>query len=362
MHSFPVSGSKMLLQLHNRPWARLWTPAAFVGLLILPHHGYSFVSSSSWSAKLKTETSHHAKKAFTTGLKVSSDCAEAERAAEEQLANPPAAITVIPGVDTTEEQPVRNPIDSSSHVLVVGGSRGIGLEFVKQCARRGGKVVATHRDTLVGGKLEELSLDDSLRVETLEMDVADASSIASAAVELRSRDSFEPLTHIIHNAGTYLQGMSFDGTARGGRKEQPVVTAHDMMESFRVNAVGPLLVAQSFVPLMGRSAERPAKDIPVFSILSSKVGSVYDNSSGGTYAYRASKSALNNIAKSMSVDLAGEVSVVLLHPGFVRTDMTSGNGLIDVDESVVGMLRAVEATDARVGFRFVDYKACLIPW
>jgi len=62
------------------------------------------------------------------------------------------------------------------------------------------------------------------------------------------------------------------------------------------------------------------------------------------------------------VDLAGNVSVVLLHPGYVRTDMTDGKGLIDCDESVSGMLRAVESTDATVGFRFVDFKACLIPW
>jgi len=195
------------------------------------------------------------------------------------------------------------------------------------------------------------------------MDVGDETSIAAAATALKSRDGFQPLTHIIHSAGIYMPGMSFDGTPRGGRKEQPVVTENDMMESFKVNAVGPLLVAQNFVPLMSRlSKDRSEKDLPILSILTSKVGSVHDNSSGGSYAYRSSKSALNNIVKSLSVDLAGEVSVVLLHPGYVRTDMTKGNGLIDVDESVEGMLRAIEATDATVGFRFVDFKACLIPW
>ena len=71
---------------------------------------------------------------------------------------------------------------------------------------------------------------------------------------------------------------------------------------------------------------------------------------------------MNNIAKSLSIDLGDEVRVALLHPGYVRTDMTNGNGLIDTSESVEGMLDAVEATDASTGFRFVDYKACLIPW
>jgi NAD(P)-dependent dehydrogenase (short-subunit alcohol dehydrogenase family) len=92
------------------------------------------------------------------------------------------------------------------------------------------------------------------------------------------------------------------------------------------------------------------------------VGSVDDNMSGGAYAYRASKSALNIITKSLFCDLAGSVAVLLLHPGYVRTDMTGGQGLIDVDESVSGMLKAIEATDGSSPFRWVDFKACRIPW
>ena len=131
------------------------------------------------------------------------------------------------------------------------------------------------------------------------------------------------------------------------------------MKTYEINTIAPLLMAQNFIPLMGKRSEEL---YPVLSILSSKVGSVDDNGSGGAYAYRSSKSALNNIAKSLSVDLGGEARVVLLHPGYVRTDMTNGNGFIDVDESVGGMLNAVEATNVNTGFRFVDYKACLIPW
>lgn len=266
-----------------------------------------------------------------------------------------------------EEQPVRNPITSSSTVLVVGGNRGIGLEFVKQCAQqKGAKVIATHR--VSSDSLQALVNDPKLQVESVSsFDVTDEASIASAVQELRGRDSFTPLTHVIHSAGTYPSGMSLDGTSRGGRPPQPVVTKDDMMQSYLINAVGPLLVAQALVPLLGCSSDGSSPDggntiLPVYSILSSKVGSVYDNTSGGTYAYRSSKAATNNICKSLSVDLAGEASVICLHPGYVRTDMTGGKGLIDVDESVAGMLRAIEATDATVGFRFVDYKACIIPW
>ena len=293
-------------------------------------------------------------------------CASVEDCNVDFMDCPPVPIDGIPGEDLIEDQPVRNPIDATSHVIVVGGSRGIGLEFVKQCLQKWADVVATHREDLPPQNLQTLLEEYPDNLSFLQMDVGDSKSVASAAAELRSRrkpgEEFIPLTHIIHSAGAYFPGMSFDGSARGGRKPQPVVTEHDMIESFRINAVGPLLMAQSFVPLLGKASSRPAKDLPVLSILTSKVGSVYDNSSGGTYAYRSSKSALNQIAKSISVDFAGEVSVVLLHPGYVRTDMTSGNGLIDTDQSVEGMLRAVESTDASVGFRFVDYKACIIPW
>merc|ERR1712238_308900 len=132
-----------------------------------------------------------------------------------------------------------------------------------------------------------------------------------------------------------------------------------MMKTFAINSIAPLLVAQSFVPLLGKRSE---KFYPVIAFISSKVGSVDDNGSGGAYAYRSSKSALNNIAKSLSVDLQNEVRVLLLHPGYVKTDMAGGKGFIDANESVSGMLNAVEATDGNSGFRFVDFKACLIPW
>ena len=280
----------------------------------------------------------------------------------------------IPGQDLVEEQPVRNPITESSTVLVVGGNRGIGLEFVQQCAQnKCARVIATYRplstdkQNIIPESLQTLTQKYD-NIETLALDVTDERSIASAFQGLQTRDSCKPLTHVIHCAGAYPKGMSLDGTSRGGRPPQPIVTKEDMMQSYLVNAVGPLLVAQAVMPLLQQrkgpasSGRATSNMLPVYAILSSKVGSVYDNTSGGTYAYRSSKAAVNNIAKSLSVDLAGEASVVCLHPGYVRTDMTGGKGLIDTKESVEGMLRAIEATDDTVGFRFVDYKACIIPW
>ena len=279
----------------------------------------------------------------------------------------PDPVVVQPGTSPIESQEKRNPIDETCTVLIIGATRGIGLEFVKQCIQRGAAVIGTYRSDIPDA-LQQIANEHPKSMFCLQMDVSDEDSIQNAAKECKAMMEEHPdmlkvskggLTHIIHSAGIYLPGTSFDGTARGPRKGAPVVTKEVMMKTFEVNTIAPLLVAQNFVPLLSKRSDTL---LPVISFLTSKVGSIDDNGSGGAYAYRSSKSALNNIAKSLSIDLSGEASVTLLHPGYVRTDMTSGNGLIDVDESVGGMLKAIEATDATVGFRFVDYKACLIPW
>mmetsp|Transcript_24954 Transcript_24954/g.58902 ORF Transcript_24954/g.58902 Transcript_24954/m.58902 type:complete len:346 (+) Transcript_24954:94-1131(+) len=270
----------------------------------------------------------------------------------------PKAVSVPPGESPVEEQNPLNPIDESCTVLVVGSSRGIGIEFVKQCLGKGATVIATHRSKDAPESLADLKSSE-VNLHTIELDLEDEDSIIQAAKNLEGNENIQPITHIIHNAGIYLSGASFDGTARANRAATPKVTKEVMMKTFEVNTIAPLLIAQSFVPLLGKRSESL---YPVLAFVSSKVGSVDDNGSGGAYAYRSSKSALNQVAKSLSVDLAEEARVLLLHPGWVRTDMTNGNGLIDTDESVSGMLKAVEATDASTGFRFVDYKACQIPW
>ena len=250
------------------------------------------------------------------------------------------AVSAPPGRVTKESQPVRNPITSESTVLVVGASQGLGLEFVNQAAEKGAKVFATARDVK--------NLPDGLRkackkhskVTPIQLDVT------SVGDSLRVV-SGEKITHVIHNAGVFGRGGGI-GSA----------TERDMMDVFRVNAIGVVSVANALVPFL----KKVNGQLPVYGVLSSKVASLDDNGSGGMYAYRASKSACNNIVMSMSIDLAGEVSFVLLHPGYVRTRMTGGSGYIDCDESVAGMMRAIEATDHTVGFRWVDYKAELIPW
>lgn len=247
------------------------------------------------------------------------------------------ALSAQPGVKTLEEQPSRTPIGADSTVLVIGASRGLGLEFASQCASRGASVYATVRGKSDGIlALKEAHGD---RLQAVHVDVPHTLD-ELASVPLGD------VTHVIHNAGIVR------------RSTLETESAADMVDAFRVNAAGVLSVAQLVAPRLRKHRGK----LPVYGVLSSKVGSVDDNASGRNYAYRASKTACNIIVKSLAVDLAARVAFVLLHPGWVRTDMTNGRGLIDVNESVAGMLKAVEATDATTPFRWVDYKAELIPW
>lgn len=214
-----------------------------------------------------------------------------------------AAVSAVPGVKTIEDQTVKSPVTEASTVLIVGASRGIGLEFVRQCAAKNARVYATYRRTLPAG-LAALKDEYADKVMPIPMDVTDSSSI-TAARDAMGSDVVEKISHVVHNAGI----ATFGGLSQ--------VTAGDMLDCYKVNAMGVVLVAQVFAPHLKSSTR------PVYGILTSKVGSVDDNGSGGMYAYRASKSACCNIAKSLSIDLADSVSVVLLHPGFVRTDVST---------------------------------------
>jgi len=253
-------------------------------------------------------------------------------------------------VAVAEPQPVRQAIDQGSCVLVVGASRGLGLEFARQFAQRGATAYATYRGNDVPAGLAACAGANPGRMHALPLDVSDDASVAAALARIQTlAKSPRPLSHVVHNAGIY-------GPARGLGK----ISCEAFLHTFEVNAVGPVLLAQQAKALLRPPTARGPS--AVYALLSSKMGSVDDNGSGGSYPYRMSKSALVMASKSLSIDLQGQAGVVCLHPGYVRTDMTGGAGLINVDQSVSGMLRAIEATGGNTPFRWVDYKAEIVPY
>ena len=247
-------------------------------------------------------------------------------------------------------------------VVVTGANRGIGLEFCKQILAKsdGNSVVASCRDPSAATDLTALQKEmGASRLAIVALDVADEKSIAKWAESLAALEPVKAhggsISVVINNAGT-------TGTDGYSKWELQDMTADEMMHVYRINTIGPMLVTQQLVKrgLVGSSAEGP---VTLVGNVTSKVGSVDDNGSGKGYAYRASKAALNIVNKSMSIDLADRgVWCQLLHPGWVRTRMTEGRGLIDADESAAGLIKAMEGEYGPINGCWYDYKGDEIPW
>jgi len=221
------------------------------------------------------------------------------------------------------------------NILITGANRGIGLKFVRYYLERGDTVWACYRtnpDTLAG--------IDSARLRLVQWDVADDQAPTGALPER--------LDLLINNAGIY--GPAKDAQTLDG------VTPEAMVNVFNVDCVGPLRVVKYL-----KSRLIAAKG--VIANISSKMGSSSDNSSGGTYAYRAAKAALVIVSKSMAVDLAAAgIQVITLHPGWVQTDMTAHTGLINAASSVSGMASVIEhARDYEPG-AFIAYDGSIVPY
>lgn len=216
--------------------------------------------------------------------------------------------------------------------LVTGANRGIGLELCKQLKARGAEVIAVCRKSTP--ELEALGV----RIEA-GVDVSDAGSVRELATRLKGVN----LDLLINNAGI-LRGENFDSLDFDGIAEQ-----------FEVNALGPLRVTAALAPLLGKDAK--------VAIITSRMGSIADNGSGGYYGYRMSKAAVNAAGVSLAHDLKSRgVAVALLHPGMVATEMTGKHG-IPAEDSVRGLLARIdELTLAKSGKFFHAGTGEELPW
>lgn len=225
-------------------------------------------------------------------------------------------------------------------ILITGANRGIGLEYVRQYAEHGGQVYATVRDPAQATSLHQLAAEYS-NVEVFTLDVADIAAIRDLAGQL----SAITVDILISNAGTYPE-------SRFG-KTDPQAWLH----AFQVNTLTTYYLAEAFLPQLRRAGQ--AKLIA----MTSKMGSIEDNSSGSEYIYRSSKTALNMVVKSLALDLREfNIAVAALHPGWVRTDMGGPNGLIDTATSVRGLRQVIEHLTCEQSGQFMAYDGKLIPW
>lgn len=224
-------------------------------------------------------------------------------------------------------------------VLITGANRGLGLEFARQYATADWRVIATCR---VPDKADALrALGPRVSVEHL--DVADLAATAALGRALAA----ETIDVLIANAGISVAHDMAAATVTAG--------AEAWERTLRVNAMAPLALAGAFHAQVARSEQRK------MIAITSRLGSMGANSNGGLYAYRSSKAALNAVWRSLALDHP-DVIAVLLHPGWVRTDLGGSGALLDPEPSVAGMRRVIAHLGNGDSGRFYNYDGSPIPW
>ncbi len=216
--------------------------------------------------------------------------------------------------------------------IVTGANRGIGLELTRQLLSRGDTVFAACREaapalTATGANVVAgIDVTDGESVDRL------VDSLDGAAVDL-----------LVNNAGILSHESLGDLDLARIRRQ------------LEVNALGPLRVTAALLPNLRRGAK--------VALVTSRMGSIADNSSGGSYGYRMSKAALNMAGVSLARDLAERgIAVAILHPGYVRTGMTGGQGLVGPDESAAGLLARIDALTLETSGSFWHANGEPLPW
>jgi NAD(P)-dependent dehydrogenase (short-subunit alcohol dehydrogenase family) len=225
-------------------------------------------------------------------------------------------------------------------VFITGAKRGIGFEFARQYAEDGWKVLACCRDPANAPNLLALAQKNS-NVQVITLDVMNFKQIEQVAGTLQHT----PIDVLINNAGIYPESRFGD------------VDMDEWSTAFKINSMAPLKLAEAFQANLAKS------QLKKLATLTSKMGSIDDNTSGGSYIYRSTKTAANMVMKSLSIDLApAGISVVTLHPGWVLTDMGGPNAMINVKTSVSGLRNVIANLSLVNTGKFIAYDGKEIAW
>ena len=214
-------------------------------------------------------------------------------------------------------------------VVITGANRGLGLEFVRQYAAEGWEVVATARE----GSAEL----DALGVRVEALDMRDLDAVAGFGSRI------EKLDLLIANAGMY-----------GPRSVASAADGEGWSEALTVNTIAPFLLAQAVLPQVEAAGGK-------LIAISTRMGSIADNDSGGFIAYRSSKAALNAAWKSLAIDNPGVVCAVL-HPGWVQTRMGGRSAPLEPEASIAGMRRVIEGLGREQSGGFFSHDGSEIDW
>lgn len=226
-------------------------------------------------------------------------------------------------------------------ILITGANRGIGLEFVNQYAKEGYKILACCRNPDGASDLKQLATEHG-NITIYKLDVTDLGQINKLSKSLKDT----AIDILINNAGTAGERGQFIGQ----------VDSENMQNVFKINTIAPTMIAQAFYKHIKNGTQKKIINI------TSRMGSIEDNTSGKSYAYRASKSALNSIMHSLQFDVKADgIKVLLLHPGWVKTDMGSQDADIDTDTSVRAMRKLIDKAHD-LDRQFYHYSGSVLPW
>ncbi|MBT4964226.1 MAG: SDR family oxidoreductase [Francisellaceae bacterium] len=226
-------------------------------------------------------------------------------------------------------------------VFITGANRGLGLEFTKQYLQMGNKVIACARNPDISIELIKLSEgNQNLRILPMELSNEDSINAAVAKVD-------EPVDLLINNAGII-----------GDRDEDlDHFCPKTLLDTFKINAIGPLLVLSALREHLAQGQGKQA------IMIGDRMGSISDNATGGYYSCRASKSALNALMKSAAIELESDkVHVLILHPGWVQTDMGGTSATTTVSDSITNMIKVIDNYRIYPTGAFVAQTSELLPW
>lgn len=224
-------------------------------------------------------------------------------------------------------------------ILITGAGRGLGLEFARQFAGEGWDVIATVRDPAKGAAVARLGKS----VEIHLLDVADRAAVARLARDLKGR----PIDVLVCNAGIYgPRGANF------GTTDYAIWD-----ELMKINVMAPMALVEA---LADNVAVSKLKRIVM---MSSGMGSIGDNNSGGAHMYRTSKAALNALAKGLAADLADRgITVITVSPGWVKTDMGGVGAPLTPKASIDGLRSVIKNVTLFDSGKFFSYDGTELPW